>query len=86
MVSRPGASSRTRGVARLHHSNIVPIFGAGEEAGLLYFAMPLLNGVTLSRGGEHVASGGIAVVFDVGELLLLASTKPTRSVSIGSSP
>ena len=35
-------------LARLHHTNIVPIYGAGEEAGLLYFAMPLLEGLTLA--------------------------------------
>ncbi len=35
-------------LAKLHHTNIVPIFSAGEEDGLLYFAMPLINGLTLA--------------------------------------
>ena len=35
-------------LAVLHHTNIVPIFSAGEEDGLLYFAMPLINGLTLA--------------------------------------
>ncbi len=35
-------------LARLHNTNIVPIYGAGEDNGLLYFAMPLINGLTLA--------------------------------------
>ncbi len=35
-------------LALLHNTNIVPIFGAGEEDGVLYFAMPLINGLTLA--------------------------------------
>jgi len=35
-------------LALLHDTNIVPIFSAGEEDGLFYFAMPLINGITLA--------------------------------------
>ncbi|MHC4877672.1 MAG: protein kinase domain-containing protein [Planctomycetota bacterium] len=35
-------------VAQLHHTNIVPIFGVGEEAGLHYYVMQLIDGQPLS--------------------------------------
>jgi serine/threonine protein kinase len=36
-------------LARLHHTHIVPIFTAGQEGDLSYFAMPYINGASLSR-------------------------------------
>jgi serine/threonine protein kinase/WD40 repeat protein len=36
-----------RTLARLHHTNIVPIYAAGQEAGLLYFSMPRIHGPSL---------------------------------------
>jgi serine/threonine protein kinase len=35
-------------VAQLHHTNIVPIFGVGEENGLHYYVMQLIEGQPLS--------------------------------------
>jgi serine/threonine protein kinase len=35
--------------ARLHHTNIVPIFGVGEDQGLQFYAMQFIEGVPLSR-------------------------------------
>jgi eukaryotic-like serine/threonine-protein kinase len=35
--------------AGLHHTNIVPIFGIGEEHGLQYYAMQLIDGATLQE-------------------------------------
>src|SRR6185437_6655059 len=35
-------------LARLHHTHIVPIYSAGEDDGLLYFAMPLIKGPSLA--------------------------------------
>ena len=34
--------------ASLHHSNIVPVYGIGEDHGLKYYAMQLIDGVTLA--------------------------------------
>jgi serine/threonine protein kinase len=34
---------------RLHHSNIVPVFGVGEHEGLHYYVMQLIPGVGLDR-------------------------------------
>jgi WD40 repeat protein/serine/threonine protein kinase len=36
-----------RAAARLHHTNIVPVFGVGEQDGLPYFAMQLIHGIGL---------------------------------------
>jgi len=38
-----------RTLARLHHTNIVPIFATGHEGDLLYFAMPYLSGASLGQ-------------------------------------
>ncbi|MCA9167095.1 MAG: serine/threonine protein kinase, partial [Planctomycetales bacterium] len=35
-------------IARLHHTNIVPIFGIGEDQGVHFFAMQLIDGMSLS--------------------------------------
>jgi eukaryotic-like serine/threonine-protein kinase len=34
----------SRAAARLHHTNIVPVFGVGEEAGLHYYVMQFIRG------------------------------------------
>jgi serine/threonine protein kinase/WD40 repeat protein len=36
-----------RAAARLHHSNIVPIFGVGEESGTCYYVMQFIQGQDL---------------------------------------
>jgi WD40 repeat protein/serine/threonine protein kinase len=36
-----------RAAARLHHTNIVPVFGVGEQDGLPYYAMQLIAGIGL---------------------------------------
>ncbi len=41
-------------VASLHHSNIVPVFGIGEDHGLQYYAMQLIDGVTLAEIINHL--------------------------------
>lgn len=38
-----------RAVAKLHHTNIVPLFEVGEEAGQYYLAMQLIPGESLDR-------------------------------------
>jgi len=35
--------------ASLHHTNIVPIYGIGEDHGLQYYAMQLIDGVTMAQ-------------------------------------
>jgi serine/threonine protein kinase/WD40 repeat protein len=38
-----------RAAARLHHTNIVPVFGVGEHAGIHYYAMQFIQGQTLDE-------------------------------------
>lgn len=38
-----------RAAAALHHTNIVPVFGVGEEEGLHYYVMQLIDGEPLDR-------------------------------------
>jgi serine/threonine protein kinase/WD40 repeat protein len=38
-----------RAAAGLHHTNIVPVFGVGEDAGVHYFAMQYIEGQSLDR-------------------------------------
>lgn len=39
----------SRAVARLHHTNIVPIFGVGEAEGLMFYVMQLIDGKSLDE-------------------------------------
>ncbi len=43
--------------AGLHHSNIVPVYGIGVDHGLQYYAMQLIDGVTLAAVIESLRSG-----------------------------
>jgi WD40 repeat protein/serine/threonine protein kinase len=38
-----------RAAARLHHTNIVPVFGVGEHEGIHYYAMQFIQGQTLNE-------------------------------------
>jgi serine/threonine protein kinase/WD40 repeat protein/Flp pilus assembly protein TadD len=38
-----------KAAARLHHTNIVPVFGVGESNGVLYYAMQFIHGEGLDR-------------------------------------
>ncbi len=58
-----------RSAARLHHTNIVPVFGVGEEGGLHYYVMQYIQGL------------GLDAVLD--ELRRLCQEKrPSGSVSV----
>jgi serine/threonine protein kinase/WD40 repeat protein len=43
-----------RAAARLHHTNIVPVFGVGEHQGIHYFAMQFIQGQSLDNVLEEV--------------------------------
>ncbi len=43
-----------RAAAQLHHTNIVPIFGVGEQDGLHYYAMQFIPGMGLDNVIEEV--------------------------------
>ena len=46
--------TEARSAARLHHTNIVPVFDYGEQNGICYYAMPLIAGVGLHQVLEDV--------------------------------
>ncbi len=69
--------------ARLHHSNIVPVFGVGDSDGTYYYAMQYIQGQSLDavldelrrlrghdRAIRHDADGASAVTFGVARSLL----------------
>ena len=44
--------------ARLHHTNIVPVYATGEDNGFHFYAMELVDGPSLDRVIADLASGG----------------------------
>jgi serine/threonine protein kinase len=43
--------------ARLHHTNIVPVFGTGEEHGVMFYVMQFIDGMALSDVIERLREG-----------------------------
>jgi WD40 repeat protein/serine/threonine protein kinase len=52
LIERFGREARA--AARLHHTNIVPVFGVGEDAGVHYYAMQFIQGQGLDAVLEEV--------------------------------
>src|SRR5262249_34372983 len=59
-----------RAAGRLHHTNIVPVFGVGEESGTHYYIMQYIHGLSLSdvldelrrrRGGSQTEDRGSSI-------------------------
>jgi tetratricopeptide (TPR) repeat protein len=46
--------------ARLHHTNIVPVFGVGEQDGIRYFVMQLIRGRALDQVLASMVSKGMS--------------------------
>src|SRR5579864_9298399 len=61
-----------RAAARLHHTNIVPVFGVGEQDGLHYYVMQFIQGL------------GLDVVLD--ELRRLRQPRGKRALTQGEVP
>jgi eukaryotic-like serine/threonine-protein kinase len=66
-----------RAVAALHHSNIVPVFGIGEDVGYHYYAMQLIHGQTL----EAVLRGVRRLRDLAGPVPILADTAAQREAT-----
>ena len=47
-----------RASAKLHHTNIVPVFGVGQQDGVSYFVMQYIDGLPLSQVIEEIAQLG----------------------------
>jgi eukaryotic-like serine/threonine-protein kinase len=63
-----------RAAARLHHTNIVPVFGVGEHDGVHYYAMQFIRGEGLDR-----------VLHDLRRLRRTGSTEPHASPTMAES-
>ena len=85
--SRERFRREAESAAGLHHTNIVPVYGSGEDHGLQYYAMQLIHGSTLAdvivslraRLGESVPGEplGPALTLDaVDQLLTQRATPP----------
>jgi serine/threonine protein kinase/WD40 repeat protein len=68
-----------RTLARLHHTNIVPIFATGRQEDLLYFVMPYLSGASLGQvikaARSHGSSGSGLASSSFEELLKEAHSR-----------
>ncbi|MFI5459094.1 MAG: protein kinase [Isosphaerales bacterium] len=62
--------------ARLHHSNIVPVFGVGEHEGVHYFAMQFIRGQSLSSVLHELRCRRRAKALDAGEPAEAPSSVP----------
>jgi len=58
--------------ARLHHTNIVPVFGVGEQEGYHYYVMQLIRGIGLDRAIARLASRASSGPPRAGDLTALA--------------
>ena len=50
--------------ARLHHSNIVPVYAVGEEQGIPYYAMQYIEGRSLSQHLQTLRASGVRAGHD----------------------
>jgi eukaryotic-like serine/threonine-protein kinase len=83
--------SEARSAAKLHHTNIVPVFDYGEQDGVCYYAMQLIIGVGLEQVLEDVRRLRSAASTDIGTetgsaaqaTIIDARTNPLEAVSRG---
>ena len=70
-------------LARMHHTNIVPIFATGQEGDLLYFAMQYIEGASLGQiiraARSHGSDGGFSPSTSFEELVREAMPAPSRN-------
>ena len=63
--------AEARAAARLHHTNIVPVFGVGEDGGTHYFAMQFIRGQGLDQ-----------VIEELGRLRFRSEVRPSEEATI----
>jgi eukaryotic-like serine/threonine-protein kinase len=75
----------SRAAARLHHSNIVPVFGVGEDDGLHYYVMQYIQGVGLDQVLLQLAESRRAQLLGHNESRAKSSSTVTQSKANNSS-
>jgi len=85
----PQFDRERRTLAKLHHTNIVPIFATGCEGELLYFAMPYLSGASLGqviKTALSLGSSGSTLSTSSFEQLLQEAHSRSQSASEKTTP
>lgn len=72
--------SQTAG--RLHHSNIVPVFGVGEQEGYHYIVMQLIRGVGLDSILAELQQGGLGGASSGGDRGELPPASPSSAEAV----
>jgi len=67
--------------ASLHHTNIVPIYGIGDDQGLQYYAMQLIDGVTLHDVIECLKNQMVGTTHSGEAARRMLSKSTTESIS-----
>ena len=49
MARRHNETPESKAAAKLHHTNIVPVFGVGEQDGLPYYVMQFIQGLGMNE-------------------------------------
>ena len=75
----------SRAAARLHHSNIVPVFGVGEDDGLHYYVMQYIQGVGLDQVLLELAETRRAQLLGHSDSRAKSASSVTRSKNSSSS-
>ncbi|NQT85991.1 serine/threonine protein kinase, partial [bacterium] len=69
--------------ARLHHTNIVPIFGVGEQGGYHYYVMQLIRGIGLDRAVARLAIRPGETLPSAGDLAALTRSDEDDGATAG---
>ncbi len=78
-VQRERFRREAESAAGLHHTNIVPVFGIGEDNGLQYYAMQLIDGVPFSDVIAQLRSNSSGVQNAKTEQFPSTDTLPSNS-------
>ena len=78
--------AEARSAARLHHTNIVPVFDYGEQDGVCYYAMQMIAGVGLNRVLEDVRRARSSDVSVLGARGRDADGRPGRGRGLVAGP
>ena len=71
--------------ASLHHTNIVPIYGIGVDHGLQYYAMQLIDGVTLHDVIECLRTNALGATHSGQAARWMLNKSTTETVSLSTS-